>query len=183
MEEETSLEFSRLLRVDSIGSEEEIRELRPNDSETAALAVRLGLQQLSDFTASVSVYRSMTGEIVARGRVVAGVVQTCVMSLEPVSAHIDEDFEVRFTTYPAPEPRELVIGPDDDEPPEPLTGESLDIGELAAQQLVLALDPWPRLLDAELPDEVKPDPARDGPFAGLSGLREKQAGGGTGKDG
>ena len=183
MEEGATLEFSRLLRVDTIGSEEENRELQPKGDEAAALAVRLGLQKLSDFKASVSVFRSMTGEIVTRGRVVADVVQTCVMSLEPVPGHVEEDFEVRFTTFPAPEPRDLVIGPDDDEPPEPLTGESLDIGELATQQLALALDPWPRLPDAELPDDLKPDPARDGPFAALAGLREKQAHGGTGQDG
>jgi uncharacterized metal-binding protein YceD (DUF177 family) len=165
-------EFSRPLPIDTIGSDGRTqRHIEADEGECAALAQRLGLQGLSGFVADLTVDRLAGGEILAAGRVVADAVQTCVVTLEPVPAHVDEAFEVRFTTRDEIEPRERDIGPDDEEPPELLAGDALDLGELAAQQLALALDPWPRLPDAELPAEARPDPARDGPFAALAALR------------
>ncbi len=60
---------------------------------------------------------------------------------------------------------------------------SNDIGELVAQQLSLALDPYPRAKDAPAPDTVPDaaDPAEPvteqppaGPFAALAARRKPQ---------
>lgn len=172
------VELSRALALDAIGNDGRTqRTVRATADECVAVARRLELQDLSGFCADMTIDRVIGGEILVRGRVVADVVQTCVVTLEPVPAHVDETFEVRFTTRDDAVPHDLVIGPDD-EPPEPITGDVLDIGELATQQLALALDPWPRLPDAALPEEVVRDPARDGPFAALAALREKAPKGG-----
>ncbi|MGE0737507.1 MAG: YceD family protein [Alphaproteobacteria bacterium] len=168
-------EFSRKQALESVGSDGRTqRRLIASVAECAALARRLGLETLHDFVADMTIDRTPGGEIRVAGRIVADVVQACVVTLEPVPAHIDEAFEVRYTTHVNAMPQELVIGPDDDDPPEPLAGDVLDIGELAAQQLALALDPWPRLPDAALPDSVQPDPARDGPFAALAALHGRR---------
>lgn len=167
------VEFPRPVPIDTIGSEKaKEREITATAAECAALAKRLDLQGLHGLTATVALERLPGDEIVARGRVVADVVQTCVVTLEPVSAHIDETFEVRFTTRPELEVHDADIGPEDEDPMEPLEGDFLDIGELAAQQLALALDPWPRLPGVELPTEAASVPERDGPFAVLARLRE-----------
>jgi hypothetical protein len=154
----TSPEFSRRLPLDTIFGENLQRRIVANEAECAALAERLDLQRLSEFSATLTVGRDPAGEIMVRGRVVADVVQTCVVSLEPCPGHIDEPFEARFTARAAPLPRELEIGPDDDEPPEPIDGDTLDIGELAAQQLALARD-------------FSGGRSPDGPFAALAALR------------
>jgi hypothetical protein len=55
-------------------------------------------------------------------------------------------------------------------------GETLDLGEALAEQLALALDPYPRAPGASLAaaeDEEDESPAR-GPFAGLAPLRKRR---------
>jgi uncharacterized metal-binding protein YceD (DUF177 family) len=170
-------EFSRLLRFDAIGADGTAeRTLTASDAECAALAARLGLEALSGFHAELVVTRLPAGEIGVRGHIVADVVQACVVTLEPVPDRIDDEFEVRFTTRAELPSRDVVIGLGDEEPPEPIEGDILDLGELTAQQLSLSLNPWPRRPDAAIPPEAAPDPARDGPFAALAALRDKASG-------
>jgi hypothetical protein len=172
-----SPEFARPLPLDAIGSDDEVRRtISASAAERAALARRFGLQALEAFDATLTVARAPADEILTHGHIVADVVQTCVVTLEPVPAHVDERFDVRFTTRAEVEPGARDIGPEDEEPAEPLGGDVLDIGELAAQQLALALDPWPRLPGAKLPDELVGDTPRDGPFTALARWRAKAAG-------
>ncbi len=80
-------------------------------------------------------------------RLRAEVVQSCVATLEPVSAAIEEDFSLLF----APDrdaDADLLLRPED-ELIEPLGDGIIDIGEAVAQQLSLALDPYPRASSAD----------------------------------
>jgi hypothetical protein len=115
--------------------------------------------------------------------VTADIVQNCVVSLEPVEQAIDEPVSVRF----APERDEVVgrggeieVDLDADDPPEPLLGSSIDLGALAEEYFVLAIDPYPHAPGAEIPAEsaggryAEPE----SPFAALAALRGKPRGGG-----
>jgi uncharacterized metal-binding protein YceD (DUF177 family) len=106
--------------------------------------------------------RRLTADcILAEGRLRARVVQTCVVSLDDFTAEIDEHFRVRF----------VPAGQESDDPdPEAddeigYTAGALDLGEAAAEQLALVLDPYPRAPGAELP-EVESD-GQEHPFAAL----------------
>ena len=102
--------------------------------------------------------------------------QECVVSLEPVADTISAPFEQRYTTKPQETAVDLVIGPDESEPPEAVTGDSIDLGELVAQFLSLSINPYPRAPDADL-DKALGDGelAADGPFAVLAQLRQGDA--------
>ena len=67
----------------------------------------------------------------------------------------------------------MVIRPEDSEPPEPVIGDSIDLGELVAEYLSLAINPYPRApdADAEAAQYLSDTPA-DSPFAALAKLRE-----------
>ena len=88
-------------------------------------------------------------------------VQTCVVSLEDFTATIEE----RFTLRCVPDGEES----DDIDPEAPdeisYADGILDLGEAAAEQLALALDPYPRAPGAVLP-EVPDEPAEQ-PFDAL----------------
>ena len=71
--------------------------------------------------------------------------QACVVSLEPVRTTVDEPVEWRFARPGAGAPDDLAW----DQDVEPLEGAELDVGEIFAEELVLALDPYPRAADAE----------------------------------
>jgi hypothetical protein len=80
-----------------------------------------------------------------------------------------------------PESGEALLNANGDAP-EPLTGNMLDVGEIAAEQLSLTADPYPRRPGIKLEDvlpkpkggarRAAPEPRRH-PFAGLAALRDK----------
>ena len=146
--------------------------------ECAAIARRLGLVALRDFRAVGRL------DVVRRGRVTsfdarlrATVTQTCIVTLEPVEAVIDETIEVRLLSQSetrAQQELDIDIEEDDIEITE--TG-IVDVGDIAVQYLALALDPYPRspgaaevVLPVEGGDE-ETTPAN--PFDVLKKLKDK----------
>lgn len=139
------VEFPRPLAIDRLAPGAVVEDLVANADECAALAERFGLVALDGLSGRVSVRRPADGPLVrVEGRVVAEVVQSCVITLEPVRRRVEESFVQLFTLKPGAGEREVVISPEDEDAPEPLTGDSLDLGEVLAEQLALALEPYPR---------------------------------------
>ena len=102
----------------------------------------------------------------------AQVTQLCVVTLEPFEAGIEEQVELRFVPAAKIEeeeelPPESLEGPDEI----PYENDVIDLGEALAEQLALALDPYPRKPGAVLPDEASDDDAN--PFAALKGKFSK----------
>jgi uncharacterized metal-binding protein YceD (DUF177 family) len=119
--------------------------------------------------------RLHSGEMVeVKGRLTATLVQNCVITLEPFETSVAEDFTayfVRLDTLPKPEEVQI----EDDQSPESIDANgNIDLGELTAQHLALAIDPHPRKPGAhfEIPAEVAATPAH--PFAVLAEFREKK---------
>ncbi|GEP57312.1 metal-binding protein [Reyranella soli] len=178
-------ELERVVDLDRMGPSGTALEIAPSDSERAALAKRFGFLSLPVFSARVTVDRLVGGQIVVEGRLRGRIVQACVLTLEPVNQDLDETFRIVFKPDMAddrdPESGEAVLNSQADAP-EPLTGNMLDIGEIVAEQLSLAADPYPRRPGAKLED-VLPKPRHGGrkgqpeqrrhPFAGLAALRDK----------
>jgi len=123
--------------------------------ECCLLARRFGLVSVGGLVGHARLDRARGGDVIRlSGRIKADVVQSCVVSLEDVPATIAETFECRFTR--------AAIDPDDvawDLDLEPLEGVELDVGEILAQQLGVALDPYPRAegVDALVADGLGPN--------------------------
>ena len=160
-------------------------DIAASDGERAALAKRFGFLGLPAFAARVTVDRRPGGRIVVEGRLRGKIVQACILTLDPVTQELDETFRIVFkqdlTEERDPESGEALVSPQADAP-EPLSGHMLDVGEIVAEQLSLAADPYPRRPGAKLED-ILPKPRRDGrparpeqrrhPFAGLAALKDK----------
>ncbi|MBV9736127.1 MAG: DUF177 domain-containing protein [Acidisphaera sp.] len=135
-------------------------------AECAALAARMRIPAVLSLTCRFALAKGPAGSFPARGHLQARVVQVCVVTLDPFEAVVDEAFGVRFvplgaeTDDPDPEAEDEVA----------YAGGVLELGEAAAEQLALALDPYPRKPGAELPsqDDAPPIP---GPLAGLAALK------------
>jgi uncharacterized metal-binding protein YceD (DUF177 family) len=109
------------------------------------------------------------------GQLEAELGQTCVVTLEPVPAHLSEAFKVVFAPGLRGETGEITVSAEDEDPPEPLTGNEIDVGEVVVQQMGVSLDPYPRSPHAPLPQT---GPAESGaeadhasPFAKLEVLK------------
>jgi uncharacterized metal-binding protein YceD (DUF177 family) len=158
-------EFHRPISLDRIGPNglQVVVEARPEERQ--ALANRLRIPSVLSVRCAFELTRGLVGSIEARARLQARIVQICVVSLDEFEAEIDEPFSLRFvpagTESDDPDPES------DDEVP--YAGHVLDLGETAAEQLALSLDPYPRRTDAELP--AQEDETTEHPFAALGALR------------
>jgi uncharacterized metal-binding protein YceD (DUF177 family) len=147
-----------------------------SESQRKALAEAYKLVAVSGLAATATVTPGRRGSLVAEGRVTADIVQSCVVSLEPVAQHIDESFSVRFVPADSPEavlPKpgsEVVVDPTQPDPPEVMEGSGIDVGGLVEEVFALAIDPYPRAPGAALPaDPVAPPQEREtSPFAVLA---------------
>jgi len=171
-------EFSRVFRVDQIPAAGVEHDLTADEAERAALARRFGILAVDTLTARIRLKAIAGGTMVRlHGSLSADVVQACVVTLEPVPAHIEEDFELTFGEAEAEDGGEIELSMDDSDPPDPIVNGTVDVGEAVAEHLALALDPFPRKAgatvpasaQAELPAEEKPNP-----FAVLAQLRQKK---------
>ena len=175
-------EFSRPMLVERIGGSGLTEEIAADPTERAALAKRFGLLGLDRLSATLRLERADgKGLIRVTGRFVAEVTQACVVTLEPVSSRIEVAFSLLYSVEAAPvAPRggEVMVASEEEDPPEPVGPEGIDLGEAAAQQLALALDPYPRAPGAAIPqaarDETRARPTAEGPFAPLSSLKHRE---------
>lgn len=139
-------EFSRELEIARVPSGGRAFAIEADAAERAALADRFDLVAISELRASGRVAWLPDGEVlVLEGRLEAQVTQRCVRTLEPVPARLCVPLRRSFVARPAGAGT-IVVDPEADEP-EPLEGGRLDLGEIAAEELVLALDPYPKLPD------------------------------------
>ena len=177
-------EIERIVDLDRMGPGGAALEIGPSESERASLAKRFGFLGLPAFSARVTVDRRAGGQVVVEGRLRGRIVQACVLTLDPVTQDLDDAFRIVFKQDMAddldPESGEAVLNSQADAP-EPLVGNVLDVGEIVAEQLSLAVDPYPRRPGAKLEDVLpkprqggrKGPPERRHPFAGLAALRDK----------
>jgi uncharacterized metal-binding protein YceD (DUF177 family) len=172
-------EFSRPMAVDQIGPQEQEREIVANPAERGRLAERFELLALDRLTATLGLKRGRGGLIQVRGRFEAEVVQACVVTLEPVRSRLSESFTVAFGTGSRAAGGEAVIGLEEEDPPEELIEGRIDLGEMVAQQLAVALDPYPHTPGAG--DKAGISPAGEAgaekkasPFAALAQLRPRR---------
>lgn len=174
-------EFSRSYSPERIPPEGLSETITADESERAALSQRFDLASIEALRAEFHLNLVAGGPMVRLvGRLTADVTQTCVVTLDPVAAHVEEDFELLFGPEETYRPgQEVHLDLETADPPEPfLPDGSVDVGEVVAEQLSLALDPFPRKADAEVktPKGVElggPDTLPNTPFAALAGLKDK----------
>ncbi len=171
-------EFSRRVQVEGLGEDEVTKQIEATADEREALAERPGLLSVESLTATLHL-RRLAGRPLVRvnGGFVAEVVQSCVVTLEPVASRLEGDVVRCYTLAPAEAAteREILVDPDEEEPPEPVPAGGIDLGEAVAEQLALEIDPYPRAEGAKLERaEWGGGAERDSPFQVLGTLKERK---------
>ena len=159
--------------------------LAADPAERRALARRFDLLELSLLRATGRLERHVPGgEIWFEGWLEAALVQECVLSLEPVPATLRQPIERRWRRVDGPP---ATAGPEiwrsDDDEVELVTGRTIDLGEMVAEELALALDPYPRAADALalVSERLGPNISLGGfeppetPLAALAQLQQRRA--------
>ena len=169
--------FAHALRLDQIHDGDRL-DLSANEEERRSVARRLGLASLRCFEAHVALSVEGRTTIRAQGRLQAAVDQSCVVTGEPVPAHVDEAFELLFVPEPQSEnpDEEIELGAADCD----ITfhdGAQIDLGSALADTLALSLDPYPRSAgaDAAMREAGIITEEQASPFAALARLKRTES--------
>ena len=153
-------------------------DLKPDAATCTALAETLEIRALRKLRFSGQISAQGKRDWHLRAKLGATVVQTCVVTLEPVTTRIDTEITRTYVAgLTAPEEAEAEM-PEDD------TIEALsdviDPAAVMAEALAIALPDYPRKDGVELGEAVFTEPdvaplsdAEVKPFAGLAALRDK----------
>ena len=165
--------FAHDLRLDQLRDGDRL-DLVADEAERGSIAERLALSALDRLEAHATI--SCTGPIVrADGRIAATLEQSCVVTGEPVAAHVDEPFALLF--MPEPESggadEEIELGEGDCDVVF-YDGAAIDLGSAIADTLALSIDPYPRSAsaDAALKEAGVMTEEQASPFAMLSKLKK-----------
>jgi hypothetical protein len=170
--------LSRPFRVDEIrdGAQGEIEPTQPELGAIAKLLDLIGIKELS------FAYRLSHGEggrLRLVGRLTAAVIQTCVVSLEPVEASLDVPVEAEFWPVSLIDQLEQSAedpgGPGQLDWPEPIVDGKIDLGPILYETLATSLDPYPKREGASFDwsqgAPEKGSASGSGPFAALAELK------------
>jgi len=145
--------------------------------ERAALAAQDGLIKIDSLEAAFHLVYAGGGRINVSGEVKAKITQTCVITLEPFDTEIVEPVDIDFLPPEALDKwlseRALLkdrpgAAEDEADAPDEIVNGTIDLGALAAEFLVLALDPYPKKPGAEFKDTgTDPQDKDASPFAAL----------------
>ena len=171
-------EFSRTVRIDTLGPAPRSISIGADEQERRALAQRFGLVGVDRLSAEASLTRNGE-EVKVTGRLSAAVTQSCVATDAPVPEQIEEEFSILFRPEPqvagAEEEIELTEGEMD---VAFYDGAAIDVGEAVAETLSLSLDPYPRSPEAEaaLKEAGVLSEEEAKPAGALAGLKDLLAG-------
>jgi uncharacterized metal-binding protein YceD (DUF177 family) len=148
------------------------------EAERQAVATALEILDCRTLVVDYRIEAMQQGRYVARGTIDADVVQSCVVTLDPVDQHISELLDVEFRPShqiePADDGEHVALGSDD---PEPIENGRLPIGRVVYELIASALDPYPRAGEAALEGEegvAAPKDSKAGAFAALAKWRPKE---------
>ncbi|TIW25350.1 MAG: DUF177 domain-containing protein, partial [Mesorhizobium sp.] len=131
--------------------------IEADERQRTALATEHELLSVERYRAELLVTQWKRNGVKVSGRVEADFTQACIVTLDPVAAHIDEPVEALFLPEQSKLGRqgfegggEILLDADGPDSPETFSGDTIDVGALAEQFFGLAIDPYPRKAGASL---------------------------------
>ncbi|ANL71575.1 hypothetical protein AMC83_CH01563 [Rhizobium phaseoli] len=154
--------FSYRVKVGHISANPVEVHIEADAGELKALAEAWSVVAVEDLSADLQIARWKRDGVRVKGRVQAKIVQSCVVTLEPVEAAIDESFEQIFVPEGSKLARqsgndagEMLLDPDGPDLPETFVGDTIDAGEVVAEFAALAIDPYPRKQGVEFEGHIE----------------------------
>lgn len=184
-------EFSYKFSVEDLEKEPLTIELEADEAQQKALAKRLTVTSVDSLTARITLERTAGHVIAASGKLNADITQECVVTLEPIKSHIEDQFDAFYSektdavSFAKAKRDKIVENQDPEAPfldekddPERIVDGVIDLGEVVTQYLSLSVDPYPRKEGAKhhLSDDdeeaVKAARKTHNPFAKLEDMKK-----------
>ena len=182
------LPLAQVYNLARLGTAGDVVQVSADETQRAAIARWAGVLWLENFSAQVDIRKLAPTRFGLSYALKADVTQACVVTLDPVPAHLEHSFsrELEFTGQTArrkptqsksvakSEPEsvlEVVLDSLEDEGPEQIESLHYDLAAALLEEFVLALEPYPRRpgVAFEPPGDGLEPP--ESPFAVLKGLK------------
>jgi uncharacterized metal-binding protein YceD (DUF177 family) len=162
-----ALEFSRPLNVDRIPPEGCTETISADPAECAELAKRFGLIAIHSLAAHIEAQPVSGRGVKLKARIHAEVEQTCVVSLDNFTATVETEAQRIYL------PEGSLVAKEDAVETDTIKGDSIDLGEFVAEEMGLALDPYPRKPGVAFQSAEETHNAAGSPFSKLSKLKPR----------
>lgn len=171
--------FSYLVKVGHISANPITVTLSADARERTGLAALWQVRSVENLAAELQISRWKKDGIRIRGDVKADLVQDCIVTLEPVPQHIEEQIDQIFIPEGSKLARiavegngEMVLDPEGPDLPELFQGDQIDAGTVVAEFAALAIDPYPRKDGVDFRDHIEDDGAQDKRPSAFSVLKD-----------
>ena len=171
--------FSHSVRVRDVPASGKKLHMEAGPEELAVLADELGIAGVERVEADLEVLPVGNNSLRVRGTVDGDVVQTCIVTLDPVRQSVRETVDVVF--LPEEErgtrgEKTILLDPDDEEERDYFAQGRLDLGPIVREHLALGLDPYPRKPETEFQPHIEDDTSdRVSPFDSLKQLKNRKS--------
>jgi uncharacterized metal-binding protein YceD (DUF177 family) len=170
-----ALPLSNILDLAVLSQAGEERVIAPKAGQLAGLAEWAGVERIDNFEARIALKKLSPTRFDYRAEVSAEIVQSCVVTLEPVLSHLAFSFERELhLVRSASRLPDEAFGPEagEDDVPEEITDTRFDIAGPVLEELALAIDPYPRAPGVAFRTESERQEERESPFAALKNLKK-----------
>ncbi|HEX3753584.1 MAG TPA: hypothetical protein VHV26_00775 [Rhizomicrobium sp.] len=149
--------------------------------ERAAIARWSGVSSVEGLSADIDLKKVSPSKFTLEIALTADLAQACVVTWEPVPAHIERHFR-RELHFGGPVRRKVesvvpqtvaLTGLEEEEPPEEIESLQYDLARPVLEEYVLSLEPYPRAEGAEFGLEPATEDRPESPFAALKTLKPK----------
>lgn len=171
--------FSYVVKVGHISANPVTVTLSADARELEGVARLWQVESVKSLSAELQIARWKKDGVRIRGHVIADIVQACVVTMEPIEAHIDEPLDQIFIPEGSKLARitldgqgEMVVDPDGPDAPELFQGDSIDAGAVVTEFAALAIDPYPRKDGVDFRDHIEDDGANDRKPSAFSVLKD-----------
>lgn len=179
--------WTYLIVAGDISNEARDFNLKPEPEDLPALAKALDVLSVQSIQASMILHRTKKS-IRIRGEVKAVIDQSCVVSLQPVRQRFSEEIdrtyvssrdEVEQVFKKMNANREMMIDPDEIDPPEVIENGRLDLAAIVMEHVILGIDLYPRAKGVDVESNLAAvgindsaeKTAKESPFAALAQLK------------
>ncbi|HWA90352.1 MAG TPA: DUF177 domain-containing protein [Rhizomicrobium sp.] len=162
--------ISHLYELGRLGQAGDVVTLAPSDEDRARIAQWADVDAVERFTATIDLKKVTPTRYAFDATLAADIVQSCVVTLDPVRSHIERSFHRDLFLTQAKPSLDLEVAPVDEDGREEIASLRYDLAVPVLEELALAIDPYPRAPGVEFaPPADSDEPIH--PFAALKALK------------
>ena len=173
------LPLSQIYNLARLGNAGDKVTVATDDAQRAAIARWADVLSVEHFSATADIRKTAPTSFELAFTLHADVTQACVVTLEPVPAHLEHRFsrtllftgQARRKAPPPESAPEVVLDSLEDEGPEEIESLHYDLAGPLLEEFVLALEPYPRRPGVAFEAPGGGLDAPESPFAVLKGLK------------